>query len=165
MGLKSYGAIDESEADRGKYRNEARIPEFGVRARCANYVGRPGEYALSCGCGSRLAFVQGKAGRLYLPGGCVRPGERPEGAFEPSGENQTEGSRQTGRNRRSTDDPVGSICLILSTSSARSPGACASEGSRRAPRARAYEISGPISFSAKLTIPMISLPALWLTVW
>src|SRR6516162_862063 len=37
-------------------------------------------------------------------------------AASSSGENQTEDSGPNGRNLRSTVDPVGSICLILSTS-------------------------------------------------
>ena len=57
------------------------IPEFGVRVSGATYRHRPGTYAVILGSESRFAFVRGKAGLLFLPGGGVGPGERPEEAL------------------------------------------------------------------------------------
>ncbi len=56
-------------------------PEFGVRLPDANYVDRPGAYGVIRGNMGKLAFIQQKAGRLFLPGGGIEPGERPEDAL------------------------------------------------------------------------------------
>jgi 8-oxo-dGTP diphosphatase len=56
-------------------------PEFGVRLPDVVYQERPGGYAIIRRADGRLAFVCGKAGRLFLPGGGVQPGERPEDAL------------------------------------------------------------------------------------
>src|SRR6516225_5681842 len=58
-----------------------RDPEFGVRRPDMVYRERPGAYAVIRGADDRLAFVSGKGGRLFLPGGGVRPGEPPEDAL------------------------------------------------------------------------------------
>jgi 8-oxo-dGTP diphosphatase len=56
-------------------------PEFGVRLPDVVYQERPGGYAIIRRADGWLAFVCGKAGRLFLPGGGVQPGERPEDAL------------------------------------------------------------------------------------
>jgi ADP-ribose pyrophosphatase YjhB (NUDIX family) len=56
-------------------------PQFGVRLQNVAYLDRPGAYALIRASDTRLAFVRGKARRLFLPGGGIRPGERPEEAL------------------------------------------------------------------------------------
>jgi 8-oxo-dGTP diphosphatase len=56
-------------------------PQFGVRLPDGVYLERPGAYAVIRTTDNRLAFVAGKAGRLFLPGGGVQPGERPEDAL------------------------------------------------------------------------------------
>jgi len=61
-------------------------PEFGVRLPDVVYPDvvyseRPGAYAIIRASGDRLAFVPGKCGRLFLPGGGVQRGERPEEAL------------------------------------------------------------------------------------
>jgi 8-oxo-dGTP diphosphatase len=56
-------------------------PQFGVRRRGVAYLERPGAYAIICGTRGKLAFVRGEAGRLFLPGGGVQPGEQPEDAL------------------------------------------------------------------------------------
>jgi 8-oxo-dGTP pyrophosphatase MutT (NUDIX family) len=57
------------------------IPEFGVRVSGVTYRDRPGAYAIILGRESRFAFVRGRAGRLFLPGGGIGPGERAEDAL------------------------------------------------------------------------------------
>ena len=57
------------------------IPEFGVRVSGVTYRDRPGAYAVILGRESRFAFVRGKAGRLFLPGGGIGPGEGAEDAL------------------------------------------------------------------------------------
>ena len=56
-------------------------PQFGVRRPGVPYSERPGAYAIIRASGDRLAFVSGKAGRLFLPGGGMHPGEQPEDAL------------------------------------------------------------------------------------
>ena len=56
-------------------------PKFGKRRPDVAYLERPGAYAIIRGTGSRLAFIRGEAGRLFLPGGGMRPGEQPEDAL------------------------------------------------------------------------------------
>jgi 8-oxo-dGTP diphosphatase len=56
-------------------------PQFGVRLQNAAYLDRPGAYAVIRASDSKLAFVRGKAGRLFLPGGSLRPGEPREDAL------------------------------------------------------------------------------------
>jgi len=58
-----------------------RDAEFGVREPDMVYSERPGAYAVICGADDRLAFVLGKGGRLFLPGGGLRPGEPPQDAL------------------------------------------------------------------------------------
>jgi 8-oxo-dGTP diphosphatase len=55
--------------------------EFGARVRDVTYVDRPGAYAIILASDNLLAFVPGKAGRLYLPGGGIEHGEPPESAL------------------------------------------------------------------------------------
>jgi 8-oxo-dGTP diphosphatase len=57
------------------------IPSFGVHLNFATYRERPGAYAVIFGSESRFAFVQGRAQRLFLPGGGIGSGERPEEAL------------------------------------------------------------------------------------
>ena len=57
------------------------IPEFGVPVSGVTYRDRPGAYAVILGRESRFAFVRGKAGRLFLPGGGIGPGEGAEDAL------------------------------------------------------------------------------------
>ena len=57
------------------------VPEFGVRMPGATYVDRPGAYAIIRAGDGRLAFVRGKAGLLFLPGGGLAPGESPDDAL------------------------------------------------------------------------------------
>jgi 8-oxo-dGTP diphosphatase len=57
------------------------IPEFGVRVPDVTYVDRPGAYAIILAGDDKLAFVRGKAGRLFLPGGGLAPGEYPRNAL------------------------------------------------------------------------------------
>jgi 8-oxo-dGTP diphosphatase len=56
-------------------------PEFGKRRSDVAYLERPGAYAIIRGTGSRLAFIRGETGRLFLPGRGVQPGELPEDAM------------------------------------------------------------------------------------
>ena len=56
-------------------------PTFGARRPHIVYRKRPGAYAVICGADDRLSFVSGKGGRLFLPGGELRPGEPPEDAL------------------------------------------------------------------------------------
>ena len=56
-------------------------PEFGVRQPEMVYREGPGAYAVIRGTDNRLAFVSSKGGRLFLPGGGLRPGEPPEDAL------------------------------------------------------------------------------------
>src|SRR5260370_23207484 len=56
-------------------------PEFGVRRPDVTYLDRPGAYAIISANDNRLAFVSGRAGRLFLPGGGVRPDEQPADAL------------------------------------------------------------------------------------
>ena len=56
-------------------------PEFGVRQPDMVYREGPGAYAVIRGTDNRLAFVSSKGGRLFLPGGGLRPGEPPEDAL------------------------------------------------------------------------------------
>jgi 8-oxo-dGTP diphosphatase len=56
-------------------------PEFGVRQPDMVYRERPGACAVIRGADDRLAFVSSKGGRLFLPGGGLRPGEPPEDAL------------------------------------------------------------------------------------
>jgi 8-oxo-dGTP diphosphatase len=56
---------------------------FGVRIAGITYTDRPGAYAIILdGSGDRVATVRTKAGRLFLPGGGVEPGESPEHALK-----------------------------------------------------------------------------------
>jgi len=52
-------------------------PQFGVRRPGVRYSERPGAYAIIRASGDRLALVPGRCGRLFLPGGGMRPGEHP----------------------------------------------------------------------------------------
>ena len=54
---------------------------FGTRLQNIAYLDRPGAYAVILGSDKKLAFVRGKAGRLFLPGGGVEPSERPKDAL------------------------------------------------------------------------------------
>jgi 8-oxo-dGTP diphosphatase len=56
-------------------------PEFGVRLPDVVYQERPGAYAIIRRADGRLTLVCGEARRLFLPGGGVQPGERPEDAL------------------------------------------------------------------------------------
>jgi 8-oxo-dGTP pyrophosphatase MutT (NUDIX family) len=56
-------------------------PDFGVRLPDVVYQERPGAYAIIRRADGRLALVCGEARRFFLPGGGVRPGERPEDAL------------------------------------------------------------------------------------
>ena len=60
---------------------ENREREFRTRLRNIAYLDRPVAYAVTLGNDKKLAFVRGKAGRLFLPGGAMQPGERPEDAL------------------------------------------------------------------------------------
>jgi hypothetical protein len=57
------------------------IPEFGLRVSGVAYRDRSGAYAVILGSENRFAFVRGGAGRLFLPGGGMRPDECPEDAL------------------------------------------------------------------------------------
>jgi 8-oxo-dGTP diphosphatase len=56
-------------------------PQFGKRRPDVAYLERPGAYAIIRETGGGLAFVRGETGRLFLPGGGMRPGEQPEDAL------------------------------------------------------------------------------------
>jgi 8-oxo-dGTP diphosphatase len=54
---------------------------FGARLRNVVYLDRPGAYAVIFGNGRQFAFVRGKNGWLFLPGGGIARGELSERAL------------------------------------------------------------------------------------
>ena len=53
-------------------------PEFGFRIDGVAYRDRPGAYAVMVCDEERVAVIEARKNRFFLPGGGLKPGERPE---------------------------------------------------------------------------------------
>lgn len=78
---KTMVPINGGTPMRAKSVMDGAIPEFGLRVSGVAYRDRPGAYAVILGSENRFAFVRGRAGRLFLPGGGMRPDEWPADAL------------------------------------------------------------------------------------